>query len=85
MSRTDKNKSKLICYGMIFLYLKSCYLLYGKSNSVEIARVISVGKNGEGITHVRYEVSLRYSSFSRAHDSHILALFFFSRQYLDYM
>ena len=69
---------------MLFaIWEKVVFCRNGKSNSVEIARVISVGKNGEGITHVRYEVSFRYSSFSRAHDSRILALFPFSRQYID--
>ncbi len=52
---------------------------------VETARVLSVGKDGYGIPHVRFEVSFRHPSFSRVHDSRVLALSSFARQYPERM
>ena len=61
----------------------SVFCRNGKGDLVETARVLSVGTDSCGIPHVRFEVSFRHPSFSRVHDSRILALSSFARQYPD--
>ena len=59
----------------------SVFCKNGERGRVKTARVLSVGEDEYGIPHVRFELSLRYPSFSSVLDSRVLALSSFSRQY----